>query len=150
AGVQDIILRVSDGRGGVALQSFRVATDFAGSAPVITTPAPTAPGVVGLPYRYRFAAQDADGDVVTFRLPVAPPGMSIDPATGVLSWTPTAAQLGTQSVTLAVTDGQFTTTLPFTLPVVTTDANDPPVISSTPRTAIRLGDRYLYQVSATD
>src|SRR5262249_16277739 len=46
-GVADVILRVSDGRGGVDLQSYRVAAGTAGTAPVISTPPPSAPAVVG-------------------------------------------------------------------------------------------------------
>jgi RHS repeat-associated protein len=151
AGAADVILRVSDGRGGVALQSYQVAASTVGTAPVISTPAPTAPAVVGRPYQYHFRAQDAEGDTLTFQLTAAPGGMTVDPVTGVLSWSPTAAQVGPQPVTLTVIDSRgLGTRLPFTITVLLDAPNDPPVISSTPRTSIRLGETYLYQVAASD
>src|SRR5262249_17442581 len=87
-GVADVILRVSDGRGGVDLQSYRVAADTVGTAPVVSTPPPTVPAIVGRPYQYRFGAQDAGDDTLTFQVTTAPAGMTVDPVPGVLSWTP--------------------------------------------------------------
>src|SRR5262249_37917001 len=114
-------------------------------------PPPAAPGVVGRPYQYHFRAQDAEDDPLTFQLTTAPAGMSVDPVTGILSWTPTAAQLGPQPVTLAVGDSRgLGTRLPFIIPVLPDAPNDPPAITLTPRTSIRLGETYLYQVAASD
>jgi RHS repeat-associated protein len=150
-GAQDVILRVSDGRGGVALQSYQVAASTLGTAPVISTPAPTAPALVGRPYRYHFRAQDAEDDTLTFQLTTAPAGMTVDPVTGVLSWTPTAAQVGAQAVTLTVLDSRgLGTRLPFTVTTRLDAPDDPPTVLSTPRTALRLGNTYLYQVAAAD
>ena len=105
-GEQHVILRVRDGRGGVDLQSYLVTVGAPGTAPVFCDPPPTAPAVVGLPYQYTFRAQDADGDTLTFQLTTAPTGMSIDPNTGILSWTATGTQVGSQPVTLRVVDSQ--------------------------------------------
>jgi RHS repeat-associated protein len=145
------ILRVRDGRGGVNLQSWQVTVSPVGTAPVFSTPPPTAPAVVGLPYGYHFGAQDADGDTLTFRLTTAPDGMTIDPVTGILSWTPTAAQVGDHPVTVIVVDTHdLRASLPFTITAVATATNDRPTIRSTPRTSIRLGETYLYQIAASD
>ncbi|MEE4331324.1 MAG: putative Ig domain-containing protein [Wenzhouxiangella sp.] len=52
-------------------------------------------------------AVDPDaGDVLTWSLPQRPAGMSIDPATGLLTWTPTTLQLGPHPVTVRVRDAQ--------------------------------------------
>src|SRR5205085_8148329 len=75
----------------------------------------------------------------------------INPATGVLSWTATNAQLGSHPVVVSVVDTRgLRDSLSFDLTVVASAPNDPPLISSTPRTAIRLGNTYLYQVIASD
>jgi cyclophilin family peptidyl-prolyl cis-trans isomerase len=45
-----------------------------------------------------------EGNGIQYVLDNAPAGMSIDSATGVLTWTPTALQLGPQTATLRITD----------------------------------------------
>ncbi|NTX06179.1 sorbosone dehydrogenase family protein [Myxococcus sp. CA040A] len=57
-------------------------------APVITSTAPLT-AVVGNPYRYDVEARARP--VPTYTLTTSPPGMSIDAATGLISWTPTTA-----------------------------------------------------------
>ena len=77
--------------------------------------------------------------------------MTLDPATGLLAWTPAADQLGTHTIIVTVSDdreGQDSVTLPFE--VVAAAPNMPPAITSTPRTRIHLGGRYLYSVTASD
>ncbi len=57
-------------------------------------------------------ANDPDpGDILTFTLDLAPIGMTIDSATGLISWTPDGGQVGTTDVTVRVTDiaGDFDT-----------------------------------------
>jgi len=73
-------------------------------APTITsTPATTA--TAGQPYSYDVEATDPDaGDTLTFALTTAAAGMSIDPPSGLITWTPTAGQIGEQAVTGRVTD----------------------------------------------
>lgn len=60
-------------------------------------------------YAATFIARAVDADLPHDRLAFsldagAPPGASIDPATGVFTWTPTAAQVGTNTFTVHVTD----------------------------------------------
>jgi hypothetical protein len=51
----------------------------------------------GEPYTYDVEATDKDvGDVLTFSLDEAPEGMTIDPVTGLIEWTPDYDQAGTQ------------------------------------------------------
>jgi RHS repeat-associated protein len=150
AGEHDVILRVRDGRGGVALQAFRVAVGRPNTAPVITS-RPTGPAVVGVPYLYQVTAQDADDDPITFRLADGPAGMAVDPATGRLTWTPAADQVGTHHVAVAAADGRGgETTQFFDLPAVATAPNNPPAVTSRPRGSVRVGDPYLYAVVASD
>jgi hypothetical protein len=97
----------------------------ANTTPVITT-TPTQAGTQGTTYNYDVNATDADGDTLTYSLvpsPVAPSlvepvpfGMTIDPISGVISWTP-AAQEGANQVTVQVSDGKLAVTQPFTVTV---------------------------------
>ncbi len=149
-GQADAILRVRDSNGGVALQSFTLTVAAADRPPVITS-TPLGPATAGYPYQYQVLAQDADDDPLTYSLATNPVGMTIDPSSGLVTWTPTVAQVGTAPVDVVVTDGQGGgADQSFNLPVVAASANRPPVISSTPRDTIGLGRTYLYAVQATD
>ena len=149
-GKPDVILRVQDPRGGVDLQAFQVTVDRANTAPVITG-APSNSAVADLPYAYQVTAQDADGDPLSYRLTTLPDGMVLDPVTGLLSWTPTSNQLGSQAVTIVVSDGRGgEATQSFQVTALATAPNHPPVFTSTPRASIRLGSGYLYGVTASD
>jgi len=84
--------------------TVRIAVRAANSAPRITS-SPVTTAATGVLYTYGVRASDPDaGDVLAFSLPTAPSGMTIEPATGLVRWTPTAAQLGSQSVVVKVTD----------------------------------------------
>ncbi|MGZ5198625.1 MAG: Ig-like domain-containing protein [Telluria sp.] len=74
-----------------------------GNTPVFTS-LPTTDALVGQPYRYPATATDADGGVLTFALATAPAGMTVDPAGGLVAWTPTSAQAGANPVVVTVTD----------------------------------------------
>jgi RHS repeat-associated protein len=73
--------------------------------PAFTSTPPTS-AFARLRYTYAAQATDADtGDTLTFSLPLAPAGMTIDLASGLIGWTPTANQIGDQNVTVRVQDG---------------------------------------------
>jgi len=67
-------------------------------APVITSSAPTS-GVVGSPYRYDVEVRARPA--ATFSLTASPPGMSIDAASGLITWTPTTPMSSTVTVVAA-------------------------------------------------
>jgi RHS repeat-associated protein len=148
-GLHDVIVRIRDGNDAVTLQHFQVTVRGPNVPPVVvSTPPPQA--VQGFPFEYRVQAQDTGGDQLTYHLD-GPAGATIDANTGVLSWVPTAAQVGTQSLSVTVVDDRGgATTQTFTVQVAASAANDPPQILSTPRTTIALGGHYAYQVQAID
>ncbi len=47
---------------------------------------------------------DLPANALTYSLPTAPSGATINPSTGVISWTPTAAAIGPNAFTVRVTD----------------------------------------------
>jgi RHS repeat-associated protein len=149
-GTQHVVITASDGRGGTGTQTFDLAvvTSATDHPPVITSQ-PTGPAVAGLPYRYPVVATDADGDPIAFALTTAPAGMTINANSGLVSWTPTSGQLGSQHVVLTASDGRGGVgTQTFDLPV--TSINHPPAITSTPPGPATIGAPYQYQVVATD
>jgi RHS repeat-associated protein len=89
---------------------------------------------------------------LTFRIDAGPAGASIDPLTGVFSWTPsTSPQI--VGVTLTVTDNgapPMTASQSFVITVKAPVVNQPPFITSAPPTQVTAGNTYTYQVTSID
>ncbi len=116
--------------------------------PQITSTPPTG-ATVGVPFSYAVAASDPNGDALAFSLLQAPAGMTINASSGLIAWTPSAAQAGPQSVSVRAADpGGLAATQSFTVTVVA--ANAPPQITSQPITAAAVGVPYSYDVNASD
>lgn len=145
-GSHAVTARVADPGGLAATQAFTIVVPVPNAAPQITTsPVTTAP--VGAAYQYDVNATDPNGDSLTYSLTQAPSGMSIHAGTGLISWTPAAAQTGSHSVNVRVADpGGLAATQSFTVGV----PNAPPVITSTALTTAGVGVTYAYDVNATD
>jgi hypothetical protein len=58
-----------------------------------------------LTYTYQAAAEDSDGDPITFSLTSAPEGMTIDPETGRIDWTITRDDVGDHTIEVSAEDG---------------------------------------------
>jgi RHS repeat-associated protein len=106
AGDYPVTVSVNDGHGGTVAQQFTVAVANANHPPSIISLAPTT-ATIGQSYAYPVLATDQDaGDTLTYFLALAPTGMSVDPSSGAISWTPAANQIGLQSATVEVSDGR--------------------------------------------
>ena len=70
-GEQSVLLRVTDGLGGIDLQSFTVNV-ITGVTPTVFSSMPTGPATAGFPYRYQAAVQDANGYSLVYTLTDAP------------------------------------------------------------------------------
>jgi VCBS repeat-containing protein len=88
--------------------------------PTFTSTAPTS-ALVGFDLNYNAQTNEEGGTTgLTYSLTNAPSGASINSTTGVISWTPTAAQAGAQAFTVVATDAAGNTaTLPVNLTVST-------------------------------
>jgi PKD repeat protein len=76
-------------------------------APRITPPAPDpSPIPPGAPRSYLPTAVDPDGDKTVWELLIHPEGMTINPNTGEIQWTPQSDQTGTHPVRIRVSDGR--------------------------------------------
>jgi poly(3-hydroxybutyrate) depolymerase len=117
-GSHNVRLDVSDGMVS-ASQNWTITVSAAGSGnqpPVITSTAPTT-ATEGQQYTYQAAASDPNGDPLTWSLTTSPSGMSVGASTGLVTWTPSAAQVGSHSVTLEVSDGQVSAQQSWTITV---------------------------------
>jgi large repetitive protein len=101
----------------------------ANSAPVFSTNFQDRSDAVGSSPGLDADAADADGDALTYSATGLPGGMTIAPASGVISGTLTAGSVGAHSVTLTVSDGSASDTDTFTW-TVTSAANTAPVVDS--------------------
>lgn len=149
AGEQTVIVRVSDSQGEFAEQVFTVLVANVNQAPSIVSAAPTEATEL-VTYNYEPNAVDPDtGDQLTWALESGPAGMSLDPGTGVISWTPESGQAGAWSVTLRVTDSEGESDVQ-SFEIATAEQNYLPDIVSEPLTQAMVGHEYGYDVQATD
>ena len=151
-GSQAFAVRVEDGRGGWATQSFNVTVSLSGAnqSPVITS-TPAFSAAANAPYVYAVQADDADGDALSYALESGPAGMTIDASTGLVQWTPTAGQLGSHEVIIEVVDskGGWAKQV-YTLTVSEFGDNTAPRITSTPTLTAAIETDYVYQSQAVD
>jgi hypothetical protein len=148
-----IVIRVSDGLTSTALPAFNLqvtATPPTNRAPVITGTPPTTIAAQAV-YTFTPTATDADGNALTFGVQNRPTWATFDSATGRLSGTPSATQLGTFSnIRITVSDGTATVSLAAFAITVTQAANRPPVIGGTPTTTASVGQAYTFTPTASD
>jgi hypothetical protein len=127
---------VADGRGGWAEQVYTVeAAASRANRPPVFVSQPAGAAQVGQTYRYDADATDPDNDPLTYSLATgAPLGMAIDPASGLITWTPDASQMGDTNITVSVADGRGGTAAQNYTICVRNDGNRAPVIVSEPIT----------------
>ncbi|UCH82621.1 MAG: putative Ig domain-containing protein [Candidatus Latescibacterota bacterium] len=108
-------------------------------APLIVS-VPVTSASVGVPYSYDVDATGVPGP--QYSLLSSPAGMTIDTATGVIDWTPTAA--GNYAVEVRAFNTAGADTQSFNIDIPAT-----PVITSSPVTEGTVGEPYTYDVDAT-
>jgi RHS repeat-associated protein len=98
-------LIVSDGTLTSDPDTAKVEIEVGNQPPEITS-TPPGSALVGVPYGYDVEAKDPEGGAIRFTLTVAPPGMTIDPASGLITWTPMAGDRGDHPVSVEAKDPQ--------------------------------------------
>lgn len=141
-------LEVADGNGGTARQSFELVVKGANLPPQIVSTPPIS-AALNAPYRYEVLASDPDADALTYSLVRAPEGMTIDPDTGVVTFTPTSSS--SSPVEILVSDGfGGSSRQSFELAIGSAAGSALPRITSIPPVITGAGSPYAYQVTATD
>ncbi|MEL7263262.1 MAG: putative Ig domain-containing protein [Planctomycetota bacterium] len=149
-GTQEIVIQVSDGIGGATTQAYVIdVTDGAANlAPTILSTSPRF-AAVDTPFNYTLIADDPENTTITYSVPRGPAGLSIDAATGVVTWTPSAAEAGRQVVTFVATDADGAAAIESLEIDVLAANNAPAITSNAPQTATA-GALFAYDVLATD
>lgn len=117
--VANIRISVSDGSASDSLGAFSITVDAANSPPSITgSPAPMV--TQNATYAFTPTAADPDGDSLVFAIANKPAWATFDNATGELTGTPGAGNVGAyNAVTITVSDGIASAQLaPFSITVV--------------------------------
>ena len=149
-GQNQVVIQVSDGIGGFATQAFsiRVAAGVANQPPAFNNTAPLY-AAVGTQLSYQLNAVDPDGTTINYQLRRGPSGITVSAASGLVTWTPVASDIGVQVVTFAAFDAQgAAAVLSFEIEVLA--ANVAPVIRSQPTIKATARGLYRYDVLATD
>ena len=142
-GSDTISYTVSDGQGGISTANVAVTITAVNDAPVLVSPAPARDAADGASVSISFGPNfaDVDGDPLSYTATGLPAGLSIDPATGIVSGTiaADASLAGPYAVTITATDPSgasvstsFTWAITNPAPVAAPDnastAEDTPVV----------------------
>ena len=160
-GEHTLAVKVSDGRGGVAVQEWVVEVTDVNNGN--TGPELQETGPITLPVTNTLSLQvnatDADGDQLTYEVvddPISgsalPAGVDINRFTGALSWTPNPFQVGDHHVKVRVRDGHggiAEIIVPITV-TTRSPSNQFPQFTSTPGAAVLLGETFTYIARASD
>ena len=144
-----VLIEVEDPFGATDQQAFElVVTD---DAPVFVG-APTTIAYAGETYADKLTAFDPDPrDTLTYSLVDAPPGLTVNPATGELNWLPGSFDIGSHPVSAEVADSQGNVgALDYVMKVVQRPPNEPPQFVSQPPLLATVGRAYRYTPQATD
>ena len=146
----DVTLELSDGRGGVGKQSFKVTVQSVNDPPKIVSTAPQR-ALVGSTFTYTPRAADPDpNEVLTWVLSNAPTGMLIDSKTGKITWQVPGSLAGRKvPVAVRVTDQAGAhDTQSFSL-LVAKQNSKPSIVSTAPAIGFA-NTTFRYQALASD
>ncbi len=139
-----IQITVTDSAG---LSTTRQCTITVVNQPPTIAPIPQRTAYAGKQLRFNVNAFDPDGDPLTFSLVNPPAGASIDPNSGLFSWTPPPAPLGAVSFTVRAADsGDASADAQFTVNVV----DDAPVLETPPTRTGHPGQETSFYANAYD
>ncbi len=142
AGVYSITLVVSDDKGGSDEQTFTLTVPaiVTNVAPIVTSTAITTANTA-VEYEYILGAIDSNGDTLTWSSTL-PSWLKLTTTNGItkLSGKPTSSDVGSNTVSLSVSDGALSTIHDFTITVKTVEIE----ITSTPVLSMAVDSPYLY------
>ena len=146
AGTADLYFR----RVSTAPFNFPATLPVINTPPRITTTPPTETIRAGQAYSYAAMATDTETpSSLSWSLLTPPMGMTVS-ATGTVTWTPMASQLGAAQVSLQVCDGGSPQRCVVQPLAITVAASGAPVIVSIPPTNAQAQTAFAYQVTVDD
>ncbi|MCC7263677.1 MAG: DUF1565 domain-containing protein [Candidatus Latescibacteria bacterium] len=132
---------------GQGRQYFPLRIKPANEAPVVTS-TPPATAAEDSAFSYAITATDPNGDAITYAVTKNPGGVSVN-TSGLVTWTPIQAQVGSDTVEVSLSDTKGATTAHRFI-VTVRNTNDRPVITSQPDTLAAEDAIYAYDLAATD
>jgi hypothetical protein len=102
------------------------------------------------PFSLQLVGQDVDvGDTLTYSMITSPSGMTINQATGLISWMPTNGDVGSHTAIVRVSDasGAFAER---SFQITVANVNDPPMIITTALSNATEGSMYVVPIQAED
>ncbi len=147
-GIHFVNITVTDDDVGSSSIIFKITVNNTKDAPVVA-PIPAQSATEDVPFALQVLATDPDaGDNLTYSLTAYPTGMAIA-STGLISWTPTNAAVGSHTITVRVRD---TTGLydEKTFAITVANVNDIPTISTSSLANATEDAMYLYPIQAND
>ena len=152
-GTHAITIQVEDGAGATDSEAVTVTVSEVNEDPVLN---PIGPKSVNQLEALTFTATASDVDVIsgtadtlTFSLPSGPTGASITQSTGSFSWTPTASQVGTHTITFQVEDGAGATDSEA-VTVTVSESNENPVLGAIGAKGVNELAALTFTATATD
>ncbi|MCP4301378.1 MAG: type IV secretion protein Rhs, partial [Gammaproteobacteria bacterium] len=146
---QQAVIEVSDGQITLTL-TLTIPVVESNTAPFITS-SPVTSIVADDAYAYAVQAFDNENDTLVYQLNAAPAGMTINSASGVVSWSPGVPDLGTHAVEIEISDGRGGGAQQnYTLVVNDGVSNLPPEITSLAPQFVVEGQLFSYTVVASD
>jgi hypothetical protein len=151
-GNQTIVIQVSDNRGGIAEQFYTLSIiNPPPNRPPVFTSFPLVSASINTAYIYQPITNELDNDTLTFLLLDAPKGMTINPDTGLINWTPNGNQLGTYDVKLTVVDNRGGTAQQvFQVQTQMQPGNYAPIMISQAETKANTSQSYIYDIKTLD
>jgi hypothetical protein len=146
AGTHNVTATVSDGALSHS-RTFSWVITNTNRAPVLTQP-PNQTSAEGSAVTLALIASDPDGDSITYSAAGLPAGLSIDPATGVISGTPPYTSANTYSVTVSATDTTLSQQRTFSWTIANT--NRPPTLTPPANQVSVAGATVSLQLLASD
>lgn len=147
----NIVISVSDGKSTISLPAFAISVKGPDNRAPTVSGTPMTTVQVAQAYSFQPTASDADGDTPTWSIQNKPSWATFAAATGRLSGTPAAANVGTYSnIVISASDGKALASLPAFTITVQAAANRAPTIGGSPVTAGKVGTAYSFQPTGTD
>ena len=122
---------IQNEHGGQAEATVTITVVPVNDTPVFTS-SPLVEVSADMEYRYLATATDVEGDARTFTAPVLPSWLALveqTDSTAALVGTPTVAEAGEHSVTLEVSDGEFSSRQTFTVTVTASSLAAPALVA---------------------
>jgi hypothetical protein len=147
----NIVIQASDGTNSTALPAFTVTVETVANQPPVIGGTPSTGATVGQAYAFQPTASDPEGQPLTFSIVNRPAWASFSSATGRLSGTPAAGDVGASgSIVISVSDGSALASLPAFALTVAAAPNTAPTISGSPASSVTTGQAYAFTPTASD